>query len=299
MARPKKTGLDYFPHDSDASSDEKMEPLEALFGNDGYAVYFKLLERIYRAGGALDMASPDMMVTLAKKCNLAHDRHRFEQIFFKCLSLGLFDVKIFDQKKLLTSTGIKKRVKAVMGKRLKNRTKKDVVSEAETPQKLDSKTAIRGEIKGNKIKEKEIKEEEKETIPRAPVSEVQLSGIPGQLPRHEIPRHSKGTPELEEAFRAFWNAYPARNGKKLEEQETFRRFCMVSVEDWSQVILAAEHYAKSEQVRDGVGIKDPKNFLGNQVSERGFWREWVEGENASSADESKFAFLDKVEGAEL
>lgn len=292
MARPKKIGLDYFPHDSDASNDEKLEPLEALFGNDGYAVYFKLLERIYRAGGALDMTSPDMIVTLAKKCNLSHDRERFEQIFSKCLSIGLFDLKIFEQKKLLTSTGIKKRVKAVMGKRLKNRTNKGGVSEAGTPQKHDNKPAIRGEIKGNKRKENKTKE--KETIPRAPVSDVPV------LERKETPRLSKGTAEQDMAFREFWEAYPARNGKKLEEQETFRRFCLIPAEDWPIVIQAATHYAESEQVKDGVGIKDPKNFLGNQVTEKGFWREWIEGEKSPADDEAKFAFLDKVEGgAEL
>lgn len=52
MARPIKEGLDYFPHDTDASTqDDKIETLEASYGNDGYATYFKLLERIYRNGG--------------------------------------------------------------------------------------------------------------------------------------------------------------------------------------------------------------------------------------------------------
>lgn len=48
MARPLKLGLDYFPHDTDSVNDEKIEALRMLFGNDGYAFYFILLERIYR-----------------------------------------------------------------------------------------------------------------------------------------------------------------------------------------------------------------------------------------------------------
>jgi hypothetical protein len=47
MARPKKEGMDYFPHDTDAVNDEKIEALRLLYGNDGYAFYFILLERIY------------------------------------------------------------------------------------------------------------------------------------------------------------------------------------------------------------------------------------------------------------
>lgn len=37
MARPRKEGLGYFPHDTDAVNDEKIEALRALYGNDGYA----------------------------------------------------------------------------------------------------------------------------------------------------------------------------------------------------------------------------------------------------------------------
>ena len=131
------------------------------------------------------------------------------------------------------------------------------------------------------------KNKKKETIPRAPVSEIPVPE------RKEAPRLSKGTTEQDEAFKAFWDAYPARNGKKLEEQETFRRFCLIPAEDWPNVIQAAQHYAESEQERDGVGIKDPKNFLGNQATERGFWREWIEGGKSPEDDDSVFGFLEK------
>ena len=48
MTRPQKQGLDYFSHDTDASNDEKIEAMEAVYGLAGHAFYFKLLERIYR-----------------------------------------------------------------------------------------------------------------------------------------------------------------------------------------------------------------------------------------------------------
>ena len=46
MARVKKTGVDYFSHDVDASSRRTLATLEAHFGNDGYAFWFKLLEML-------------------------------------------------------------------------------------------------------------------------------------------------------------------------------------------------------------------------------------------------------------
>ena len=38
-ARPRKDTFDYFPHDTDAAHDEKIEAMRALYGNDGYAFY--------------------------------------------------------------------------------------------------------------------------------------------------------------------------------------------------------------------------------------------------------------------
>ena len=48
MARPLKAGLNYFPHDTDAVNDDKLQSLMALHGAEGYAFYFILLERIFR-----------------------------------------------------------------------------------------------------------------------------------------------------------------------------------------------------------------------------------------------------------
>lgn len=44
MARPKKSTVDYFPHDTKHGS--TIQVLESKWGNDGYAFWFKLLEMI-------------------------------------------------------------------------------------------------------------------------------------------------------------------------------------------------------------------------------------------------------------
>ena len=50
MARPLKTGLEYFSHDVTLSSDDKMQFIEAKHGIIGYGVFCKLLEKIYKNG---------------------------------------------------------------------------------------------------------------------------------------------------------------------------------------------------------------------------------------------------------
>ena len=49
MSRPLKTAADWFQHDVDASSDPKVEYLEAIFGHKGYSLFFKFLEHMGRA----------------------------------------------------------------------------------------------------------------------------------------------------------------------------------------------------------------------------------------------------------
>ena len=51
MARKAKEGLEYYPHDVDMYSDDKVKLLRARLGIKGYAVYTLLLAKIYRTNG--------------------------------------------------------------------------------------------------------------------------------------------------------------------------------------------------------------------------------------------------------
>lgn len=50
MARPQKAGVDYFSHDVDTNG-KTLFTLEATYGNDGYAFWFKLLELLGKQDG--------------------------------------------------------------------------------------------------------------------------------------------------------------------------------------------------------------------------------------------------------
>ncbi len=51
MARPQKETVDYFPHEAIASDGTTLTILQSKFGNDGYAFWFKLLERLCSSKG--------------------------------------------------------------------------------------------------------------------------------------------------------------------------------------------------------------------------------------------------------
>ena len=143
MARPKKEGMDYFPHDTDAVNDEKLEALRYLYGNDGYAFYFILLERIYRTNDfELDVSDAETIQILAKKVGVTEEL--FNQMLQTALKRGCFDKTIYEDRRALTSNGIKNRASVVVEKRVKMREKyqkdKDIISDAETPQETGVET---------------------------------------------------------------------------------------------------------------------------------------------------------------
>jgi len=51
MARKQKDVVSYFPHYSDASTRDTLTVLQSRFGNDGYAFWFKLLEKLASTEG--------------------------------------------------------------------------------------------------------------------------------------------------------------------------------------------------------------------------------------------------------
>jgi len=110
-----------------------------------------------------------------------------------------------------------------------------------------------------------------------------VTSVSPEPSNRNINKSSMGTSlERDALIIRFWDAYPARNGKKLEKDETERRFNKLSDEDQELAIKAATHYAASAQVREGIGIRDPKRFIrdgkGNEP-----WRDWLEPEQPKAA----------------
>lgn len=230
MARPKKEGMDYFPHDTDAVNDEKIESLRFLYGNDGYAFYFILLERIYRSKHfELDVSDAETIQILCRKVDV--NLEKFNQILEYALKKGCFDKAEYEKRKVLTSEGIKNRASVVVGKRVKMReeyhnSKVDEVSAAETPPETEQK---RGKVKESKVKESKEKE---------------INNISA----------------IEIAFDEFWKVYP----RKLDKKKAFEKFkAAAKKHDPASIIDGAKKYAAECQVKktDKQYIKHPSSFL--------------------------------------
>lgn len=147
MARPRKEGMDYFPHDTDAANDKKIKALRMLYGNDGYTFYFVLLEMIYREPSfELDISDAETIQILSKECGI--NEELFNQILKTAMKRDCFDRESYYERAVLTSNGIKKRASVVVDKRVRMQEKHaKKVSDAETTPEMPQ----------SKVKEKESK----------------------------------------------------------------------------------------------------------------------------------------------
>lgn len=118
MPRPTKEGMDYFAHDCGAAGDTKIEALRAMYGNDGYAFYFILLEQIYQQKEfELDLSTnrEEAVMVLARKVGVSAEK--FESMLTTALRWRCFDPDIYNSTGRLTSNGIKRRAVVVLEKR--------------------------------------------------------------------------------------------------------------------------------------------------------------------------------------
>jgi hypothetical protein len=78
-------------------------------------------------------------------------------------------------------------------------------------------------------------------------------------------------------FGEFWDAYPARNGKKLGKKLAKMKFHKLSESDQAKAITAARYYAASRYGRAGFA-RDAERFLAHE-----WWRAWLDPETAMAA----------------
>ena len=95
MARPHKQTVDYFPHDTDASEGKTLTIIQAKYGNNGYAFWFKLLQLLGKTPGHyFDFNNPaDWEFLLAK--THTKDTETAKDILETLVVLGAIDAELY------------------------------------------------------------------------------------------------------------------------------------------------------------------------------------------------------------
>ena len=94
MARKKKNTVDYFPHL--IQEGKTMFIIEAKYKNDGYATWWKILERLGKSENHfIDLSDNKELMYLASKCNVGEDL--LKSIINDLVDLGKFDKDLWAQ----------------------------------------------------------------------------------------------------------------------------------------------------------------------------------------------------------
>lgn len=103
MARPKKIGIDYFPHDVDMHDNFNVRRLMYYHGGgNAYAVYLTILEFIYKAGYYI---SVDKFLIFNLAGILKYEEEYITSVIEACVENELFIENLFKNENILTSYG--------------------------------------------------------------------------------------------------------------------------------------------------------------------------------------------------
>lgn len=265
MARPRKEGLSYFPHDCDASGDEKIEALRSLFGNDGYAFYFIMLERIYRAPNCeLSISGVETRQILSRKVGVSLER--FDAMVNASLKFGCFDARLYAKKKILSSRGIKKRGEVVQQKREKMRqVYRKRVSDAETPPEAEQKSVRNStsKEKGSRVQDSEVRGHSRaSTGALSPSASGEGASTASELPPRsgrpengERPSNGKARPDSVEEVAAYFAKIGIQNSQ-IEADKFWDHFSAngwriggkTPMRDW---MAACRNWKRRKETYDG------------------------------------------------
>lgn len=209
MARPRLNSVDYFPHF--VNWGKTIPILEARFGNDGYAVWFKLLESLGRANGHyIDCADANEWEFLLSKFRVSDETAL--EILNKLADLGAIDRDLWTMEKVIWSDNFVCHLEYLYKKRREDAPKRpnirsfrdgnptcDVVSDAETPQSIAQHSIA------------EERKEEKETF--ADEMEPEPDDSPTFV---SFPVKGSGTfPVTEKLIEEYQDLYPTLNVRDL------------------------------------------------------------------------------------
>jgi hypothetical protein len=165
MARPERKNVDYFPFY--VEDGQKMFYIEETYGNDGFAVFIKILRELAKVENHyLDLSKPTQLMFLSAKCKVQKDV--LESIIIDLVNLEKFDSELWSECKVIWCQDFIDSIQDAYRKRNNLcMTKQGLISilislGRKKQIKVQTKGGINTQIKENKTKKNKTKEELKE-----------------------------------------------------------------------------------------------------------------------------------------
>ena len=261
MARPFKSGLDYFP--LDVHDDDKLKFIRIKFKMTGVGIVFELYRKIY-ADNFYTKWSDDEALMFSDSIKAEFDM--VQNVVDECVSRGIFDFDKFTNFNILTSKGIQDRFAEATWRRKNckynfnffvNGSKLDTlrgdyvdtnlvnVDNNPSSSVLNVDKSTQSKVKESKVKESKVKkskEENKNTL-----------SIPSEK---TIKKITNASDDLE--FMAFYNRYNHKKGK----DQAFKAWKKLNKADRIEAFEKVEHYFST--IKEGISKVHPSTYLNNK-----------------------------------
>lgn len=183
MARPKKSIVEYFSHDS--TPDIVVSILEKRWGNDGYAVWYKLRETLGRSDNHfVDCRNRAAVICICS--TLGVNEQVFEDIMNLLAELQAIDPELWNSKIIFSAEFVKRLTDVYERRKVLPPTREVVIQitgvelmSTETGL-MDTETQVSGDSVNNnrqsKVKESKVKEIKEDDTREEPEAEAQTKG---------------------------------------------------------------------------------------------------------------------------
>lgn len=277
MARPTKTGLDYYPMDVGFLREKKVRLLRAEFGASSVLFVLYVWGKAYEGDGYFLAWDKDELLLAADE--LREQPTYISEVLQGCLKRSIFDERVFQMFGVLTSAGIQRRY-------LRGCEKRDVItivseywllnisSKSDVPAGVRAKLALVGVTGGNNDVNSPENPENSPGNPQSKVKEskVKESRVLGGAPAAPAPPHTPsegenlGTgfvpPTVEEIAE-----YVRSRGSCVDPQVWVDYYAArgwmtgrAVMKDWRAAVRASETWERWQKPGGRSGVKTPSDY---------------------------------------
>ena len=281
MARPTKTGLDYYPMDVGFLRDKKVRLLRAEFGASSVLFVLYVWGKAYEGDGYFLSWDKDELLLAADE--LREQPTYISEVLQGCLKRSIFDERVFQMFGVLTSAGIQRRYLRGCEKRdvitiVSEYWLLDISSKSDVPAGVRAKLALSGVTGGNNDVNSPENPVNSPGNPQSKVKEskVKESRVLGGAPAAPAPTHAPSEGE------DLGSGFVPPTVEEVAEYVRSRSSCVdpqvwvdyyaargwmtgrAVMKDWKAAVRASETWERWQKPGGKRDVKTPADYEGGE-----------------------------------
>ena len=298
LARPTKTGLEYFPLDVNFLYDIKVRKIIKPLGPEAIGVLVYLLAEIYKDNGYYISWNDDICFLMSDLTGI--DEELIKDVVSKALEVDFFNKDKYKKYNILTSKGIQNRYISATEKRKNTNINDDYIIKSEQIStnehtQNNSNTKVNSEETGVNVTETKVNSEETGVnVTESTQSKVKESKVKDNIYTASADAHAELKSEIQGRI---WAAYPVKKGK-IHAMKSIEKLLKGYTEQ--QVLNAIATYKADVEKQKASGFKELRYKQGDTFFRTGIYDyldleggETIESNRLGQANEETSGKADK------